>query len=132
MSFSIPQYDICRLVDACALPPILYSSPGIYLRFAAKRVRTTASNDGIPYVNHRETIITRHFATCNQLTSRTLGDSIHPLHSYLAAARTRRQIFGLHLARTEAYRKSIIPLLTRFLCDPNAVTAGKFESEAIF
>jgi len=111
-SSSIPQYAIFRFLDACALHTILYSSPGIRLRFATNGLRTTASNDGIPCPNLRETIITRHFATCNQLASRTLGDSIHPLHSYLEVARTRRstrQIFRLLPARTDAYRKTTIP-----------------------
>jgi len=130
LSFSIPQYAICRLVDACALPTILYSSAGISLCFAAKGLRTTASIDGTPHANPRETIITPHFATSNQLASRILGDSIHPLHSYLEAARTHRstwQMFRLLLAKTEAYKKSIIPFLTRVLCDPNAVTAAISE-----
>jgi len=125
-SFSIPQYAICRFVDACALPPIFFFSAGISLRFAAKGLRTTASNDEILYANLRETIITRHFATCNQLASRTLGDSIHPLRSYLEAARSRRstrQMDRLLPARSDAYRKSIIPFLARLLCYPNAVTA---------
>jgi len=125
-SFSIPQFAICRFVDTCALPPILYSSPGIYICFAAKGLRTSASDDGTPYANPRETIITPHFATCNQLASRILGDSIHPLHSYIEAARTHRstwQMFRLLLAKTEAYKKSIIPFLARVLCDLSAVTA---------
>jgi len=100
--------------------------PGISLRLSAKLLHTTVSNDGIPYAKLRETIITRHFATCNQLASRILGDSIQPLHFYIEGARTgrsTRQMVRLLLARTEAYKKPIIPFLARLLCDPNAVIA---------
>jgi len=99
---------------------------GISLRFPTKGLHTIASNDGIHYVNLRETIITRQFATCNQLASRILVDIMHPLHSHLEAARTRRstrQMFPLLLERTEAYKKLIIPILVHLLCDQNAATA---------
>jgi len=91
--------------------PVLLS--GISLRFATKGLHTMASNDGIRYANLRETISTRQFATCNQLASRILADTMHPLPSYLEATRTRRstrQLFPVLLEITEAYNKLIIPI----------------------
>jgi len=55
-----------------------------------RSIRSISRIRGIPYSNLRETIITWHFTTYNQLASRILGDSTLPLHSCLEAARTRR------------------------------------------
>jgi len=80
-------------------------------------IRSILRISGIPNATLSETIISQQLATCSQLASRFLGDSTHRLHSYLEAARTRRftrQIYRLLPARTEAYKKSIIPFLDRF------------------
>jgi len=130
-SFSLPQHAMKLFIDSCVLPIILYCSPVFLSTLMLKdytllrrSIRSIANISGIAYAILRDAIIARHFSSCYQLAERILKDRNHPLHLHLEGARCRRltrQQFRLLPARTETYRRSIIPFLARFLNDPKSV-----------
>ncbi len=69
-------------------------------------------------------LVERHMLSTSSFVKRILGDATPPLHEpkvSFRSMRPSRRAFRLPPARTETYRRSVLPSLLRLLIDPNSV-----------
>jgi hypothetical protein len=127
----VPYALILRFVNACILPHWLYCSPVIYPGLLKKdynlfnrSIKFISKCSGVSRKLLVETITIRHKRCCEQLSSKIISDSSHPLHKELSFAfsiPSTRSKYKLLASRTSIYRNSFLPYIARFLVSPESV-----------
>ncbi len=117
--------------DTLILPLILYCSPVVFpglLKLDFNNLRRLVSLiSRCTFVSSHKIVtrlVVRHMLSTSSFVERILGDATHPLHEPMVSFRSMRpsrRAFRLAPARTETYRRSVLPSLLRLLIDPNAV-----------
>ena len=117
------------IISSCALPALLYCSPVILpglkktdFRILRKSLKILSFSSGISFDSLCSTFVIRHFNSCSKLCTNILKDPTHPLYPQLnrvISSPLTRSSYRLLPAKSAFYRNSVLPYLSRFLCDPN-------------
>ncbi len=118
-------------IDTLILLLTLYCSPVVFpgllkLDFDILRMLVSLISRFTLVPNHTDVtrLVESHIPSTSTFVERILDDATHPLHEPMVSFRSMRRsrrAFRLAPARTETYRRAVLPSLTRFLTDTDSV-----------
>ncbi len=125
-----PAEFIRKFSDACVIPITLNCSPAIFpgllkQDFALHRrsIKLISNVCGLSFSNLTNLACDRHIKASSDFAAQILADNQHPLYDELSKTRSHtstRSRFKLLSSKTAAYRRSVLPALSRLLVDRNA------------